>query len=238
MEFLKKNWSKLTIAVVALVGVILMIIPIFMASKIEFIGACQTIGIILFFVGTAVYYLLKMGEHAKSAAKYVLLATGILVLVFMGIGLTGFKSDKDKAQGALGNAYAYFASVKCDIENGQEQIAGLTQLAAGFKQAATTYATFSLGTFKTLSDDTAALAEGLISSGLATEDTTVGEAAIISATAVGLAQSQLPADIDATEKDAHAGAMTVLYSYVSMMLAFGLVPVIRGAKKMACSEAK
>lgn len=242
MEFLKKNCAKLLIVVTALTSIILMLVPVFMASKIEFYGACQTIGIILFFVGMATFCFLRMSDKTKDLTKFVLVCTGVLVLVFMSLGLLGFNKDKDKAQGALGNAYAIFKSVSTDIEDGQEKIAGLTQLADGFGQAATTMgaaaAATQLSAFKLAGTSQAALVAGFVATGLGAETATVAQAATITATAKAIAASQLPENIEETKQDADAGALTVLFGYISMMLAFGLVPAIAGTKKLICSESK
>jgi len=234
MEFLKKNWARLLIAAVALTGAVLMLVPVFMASKIEFFGACQTIGIILFFVGLAVGVCLKIGDKTQNYAKYVAVCASALVLIFMSIGLLGFCEDKEKAHGALGNAYATYESAPSNIAAGQEKIATLTQALGGLTALATSgQGGQSMTTLKSgaLGADAKAMAENLVASGLVKDATTVSDALLIVGTAKAIAESQLPTDIEATKKDASAGALTVLFAYVSMMFAFGLIPLIKGIQK-------
>lgn len=235
MDFLKKNWAKIITIVIALTGAVLVIVPIFIAAHIEFIGVCQSLGIILFFVGIATTACLKMSDKTKEYAKYVTLCASILVLIFMSIGFGGFCKDKDKAQGALGNAYAIYKSVPSDIEEGQKKIAGLTDLANGFAQTAASMGAEALTTpLSTIKANATLepLVTNFVGTGLGNENVTVAQAATITATAKAIAESQLPANIKATKQDAKAGALTVLFVYVSMMLAFGLIPAVRVTKKI------
>jgi hypothetical protein len=92
MEFLKKNWSKLVLAAISLVGAVLMLLPVFTtpASELTFIGASQIIGLILFFLGILTYFILKMFDKTKLASKFTLLSTGLLATIFLFVGLFGF----------------------------------------------------------------------------------------------------------------------------------------------------
>ena len=92
MEFLKKNWGKLTIAILSLIGFILMLIATIsladLAPKFKFASACQYLGPMIFFLGIAVYYACKMLDQ-KSIAKWVLLGTGAVVTLLLVIGMFG-----------------------------------------------------------------------------------------------------------------------------------------------------
>ena len=236
MEFLKKNWANIIIAVVALTGAVLMIIPTFISKTVTFIGVSQTIGIILFLVGVAAGVCLKMFDRTKPYMKYTLLGASVLVLIFMSIGLTGFKSDKAKAEGAFGNSYAIFKSVSTDIEKGQATVQNLTALNAGIL-AAITGSGGALAQGSPLSATPEALQNNVLATGLITQDKITGGITLetvmtITNTAIAIANKQLPAKIDETKKNANAGAATVLFAYISMMLAFGLIPGIRGTKKV------
>lgn len=255
MEFLKKNWSKLLTAIIAVSGAVLVLVPIFMASKIEFFAACQNVGIILFFVGLAAVACLKMCDKTRAYAKYTMLCASILVVAFMSIGLGGFCEDKDKAQGALGNAYAYFESIedtidagKAKIAEGEAKIAGLTTLEAGFNSVVTNLgpaaATTTLAAIK--ADPTLApLVTGFVTSfgggaeaATVEASTTVAVATATVKTALSLAKaqvaegkSQLPANIDTAKKDAEAASTAILFIYISMILALGLVPLVKSVNK-------
>jgi len=96
------------------VGAILMVVPLFTAPKFEFLGACQIIGLVLFFLGMAVYYILKMCEVKKLGTSIAILTTGLLATIVLVVGSFGFiykenKTDATKttySQGVFGNAYA------------------------------------------------------------------------------------------------------------------------------------
>lgn len=255
MDFLKKNWAKIITIALALTGAVLVLIPIFMVSKLEFYQVCQSLGIILFFVGIAATACLKMSDKTKKHAKYVTLCASLLVLIVMSIGLGGFCKDKDKAQGALGKAYAIYKSVPDDIKAGQAKItagetaiANLTPLATGFGAAATQLGaaagTTTLTALKAGGANEAALVAGFVAAGFGEEaTTTVAVAAAITGTTLKLAQdqvadgkAQLPIDIKATKQDAKAGAFTVLFIYISTILAFGLIPTVRVTKKLVTKE--
>jgi len=121
MEFLKNNWSKLVIAAIALVGAILMIMPLTTAPEINFIGACQILGPLVFFIGLFAVMILKMFDKTKPYKKYVLLGAGLISLVLMCIGLVGFQAGtmadviagNGKGEGVLGTVHEQFrASAK------------------------------------------------------------------------------------------------------------------------------
>jgi heme/copper-type cytochrome/quinol oxidase subunit 4 len=86
MDF-KRNWSKLVLAIFAILGAIA-----FFVAMVDKIGdrarfpliAFDIMGLV-FFVGTALYLFLKMFD--LGAAKYIMLATGIITLVLLCIYL-------------------------------------------------------------------------------------------------------------------------------------------------------
>jgi len=95
MEFLKKYWSKLVLATISVVGAILMIVPLFTMPKFQFLGFCQIFGIVLFFLGMATYYILKMCEVKKLVAAIALLTTGVLSTLALVVGSFGFIYTKE-----------------------------------------------------------------------------------------------------------------------------------------------
>lgn len=259
MDFLKKNWAKILIIIIALTSAVLMLIPVFMASKIEFFAACQTIGIISFFVGVAVKLALKMSDKTKNYAKFAMLGFSILVLIFMSIGLVGFNPKKDKAQGAFGNSYAIFKSVEGDITEGQAKIAdgeakiaALTPMATGLAGAAQAgAASLTLAQFELAPSATEAeqaqkvlMIASYVGAGFGDKATdTVAVAAAKVGTTISMAtaqvvegKAQLPTDIAATKKDANAGAMTILFTYIAMIIAFGMIPAIKATKKLVSKD--
>jgi len=95
MEFLKKYWSKLILTIAMVVGAVLMIVPFFTMPKFQFLGFCQIFGIVLFFLGMATYYILKMVEAKKLVAAIALLTTGVLSTLTLVVGSFGFIYTKD-----------------------------------------------------------------------------------------------------------------------------------------------
>jgi len=271
MGFLKKNWLKILVAVIALTGAVLMLVPTFIADTITFVGASQTIGIIIFFVGLVAFLCLKLSDKTKTYAKYALLATSILVLSFMAIGVSGFNKDSDKADGAFGKAYAYFASVESTVEEGEIAVeaaktklasvnvllaGGLVEVAPGASVtvaglqglviASPTATLASLGP-EIGADATKTLAAVLIGNEDLediTATTTVLAAYTIlagnkGALTIGIADAEASLALGKAQiNDANAAAFTLLFGYVVMMLAFGLIPALFTVKKITCREQK
>jgi len=219
MEFFKKNIVKMVIAAVALTGAILLLIPTFVAANITFLGASQTIGMILFFVGLTAFMCLKIFDKTKPYAKFVLVGASVLVLIFMSIGLVGFNQDKDKAEGVFGNAYAMFKTATEPLNTPKAALTAISLSNAG-AGAGLTMTQLKAGL---AGAPAAGLATGLVDQGLVQESTTVAGALAI---------------IEDAEKDANAGALTILFSYISMMLVFGLIPAVVGVKKIICKKDK
>ena len=160
MEFVKKNWSKMVIAVIALTGAILMLIPIITAPEFNFVGGSQLLGPMLFFIGLFAQVVLKMFDKTKQYAMYALVAGGLLATIFLCIGLIGFSSTDPK--GGMGSGYAFFKNLA--------------------------------DTFKPM-------------------------------------RSLSPAAKKAYD-GALTGAYSILFSYVSMLFVMGLIPLVRGTKKV------
>jgi hypothetical protein len=255
LEFLKNNAVKIALVAIALTGVILVLIPVFVASSVTFIGACQTIGVVMFFVGMGAVAAMKMCEKSKAYAKYVMVGASALVLLFMSIGLGGFCAKPADAHGAMGNAYAYFKSSAQQITDGQAKIAQITELDDNLKGAVAlltlpTAATTQLSAFKAEGVSQATLVAHFVAfitsddvgaaklpDAATAEALTVAVASgTVSAVLAG-ASAQLPENADALKKDANAGALTILFTYIAMMLGFGLVPAIFGTKKLICKSA-
>ena len=120
MEFIKKNGVKIILAALSLCCAILVLVPVFIMENFNFKGASQTIGLIVFFAGTAAVLCLKMFDKVRSIGKYVLLGAGIFALIFLSIGAAGL--SKTEAQGPIGKAYAYFANVEKNVNDGEEKL--------------------------------------------------------------------------------------------------------------------
>jgi len=267
MKFLKKNWSKLVFGVLYLTGAVLMMIPVFMLKNFNFIAACQTIGMVIFFAGSLTFVCIKMFDKSKPYGKYVLVATGVLVLTFMSIGAAGICKEKDKAQGAVGKAYSYFANVEPNVKAGKEKfdagtaqrdgLAALnTNISSGFALPGTNeehplYG--KLGAFANVKvkdiDPTTAgplqealtgIKAGLVQAGLS--ELTLSQTPVALNVMIGAATTQLKTAQDelaigeSQVKDANAASYTILFLYISVMIVFGLVPIIGGTKKLLCKK--
>jgi len=229
MEFLKTNLAKMLVAIVALVGAVLLIIPAFMASSATFVSASQTIGIVLFFIGIATCVCLKMCDKAKAYAKHVALASSILVLVFMSIGLLGFNKDREEAEGVFGNAYAIYRGFETTANEGLVSLSGLR---SGLDAIPAPGGTPLAGLVPDLTDTT----NPLLPLVMALTSPTFGLE--MSAT-VDQAKAVVDIAIQAAENgatDANAAALTILFSYIALMLALGLIPAIFATKKVACKK--
>jgi len=120
MEYIKKNWARILLAVISFVGALLMLVPLFTTPSFNFIGASQIIGAILFFLGIAAYYILKAlnkeNHGVKLAQAITLISTGLLSLIFLVVGAFGISAtikidatthEKTRvAKGPLGSAYS------------------------------------------------------------------------------------------------------------------------------------
>jgi len=259
MDFLKKNWGKILLSAGALVCAIIMIIPCVTAPEFNFIGASQVLGLLLFFVGVCAYYIVKMFDRAKLASICVLLATGVLTTTFLGIGFIGFNANKDKAQGAMGNAYANYKTL-ADTDVKAQTLAGISMSAGkiykNFDEVNATVETLKgmknglTVTLSTIPDNaplstisglpnfpTSAelqqLFGGLTTSiGLNLPATTTKAEAVATLNAKINAMETAMNDIEKNEKRANYVADTLFYIYLVTFLTFGLAPIAKARKKL------
>jgi len=84
MDFLKKNWSKITIATLMFLAGLVYIIALITsdAKKDIFKGDAASVAAIVFFWGMTAYLIAKMLD--QDWAKYVLLGTGVIGTIFAG----------------------------------------------------------------------------------------------------------------------------------------------------------
>ncbi|MCL2229108.1 MAG: hypothetical protein FWC00_04750 [Firmicutes bacterium] len=236
MDFLKKNWARIVAVSIAFAGFVLMLVPTFAAANITFFGASQLIGIILFFAGICVYLCLKMFEKTKTYAKYAMLCSSILVLLFMSLGLFGFSNDRSNAEGGFGTAYAMFRTASSDSSDGYQLITVnlIANPALATIDGSTTIqvalATLD-GTIAVIQPADPATAELLTAArnGLQSVQANLGlaNAATLAEAAEALGEAR---------QDATAGALIILFAYISMILAFGLIPAVHATKKIVCTK--
>jgi len=304
-KFLEKNTFKLVFAVGALTLAILLMIPLIISPVFNFIAMSQILGLVLFFLGVAAYYICKMFDKSRSYGEYALLGTGLAVLLFLSVGLAGFKPTADKAQGAAGNAYAYFkesqkklvdvketfgesegmlgkkydeaidlalVGIEAGLTNAYSQLgtmrAGVESLYAGL-EGLETVAGASSWTAETpratvIATLTAMNGAGAGMLGLVNQTpaaaATFGAIVVAIETQIGTLEGQiasvealpalktsltelksklgdykgdtLGARLDKAAAAAKTASVALLFTYIACMLAFGLFPLLKGAKKM------
>jgi hypothetical protein len=271
MEHLKKNLAYILLAILSLAGAILILIPMLQAPEFIFVGAAQLLGLFLFFLGLAAYFVVKMITPKKMAQACVLLLTGLAVTAFLCIGVGGFNENLGDAEGAMGKSYASFSSEVANIGLGRLAIASEGRLV--FNNISEAEA--MLGTMK----GAAALTDGIdafLSAGIPPETPVNMLVPTITAVAppqeqdainlvAGLAMLGVPDSVDLTtakiivtettsaviggietalsgiaenEESAEVGATALLYIYYSLILAFGVSPIVIGVKKFVCKEDK
>ena len=240
MDFLKRNLWKLIFAAGALVGVVLILIPITKVPEFNFVGAMQLAGLLIFFVGLFVYFICKMFSNAKFCSICVLLGTGVLATVALGIGAAGFCVTQDKAEGPLGKAYANYKEIAADCNDKLDKIPGLETLTQSLAVAPLS-AMPTIGAIKATADTLPAGTDktnlmnaynGLLA--LNAEFTDETSMTVAKATADGT-YAQLVANKSALEDGAkRAGfvATTLIFVYLAMILTFGLGPLAKGSHKL------
>jgi len=86
MEFLKRNWAALTLAIVSAVGLLLAILALALNGDIlgdlDFGAYSAVIGIMLFFLGMCAYFVCKMLGVCGRVRAIILIVTGVLAAVF------------------------------------------------------------------------------------------------------------------------------------------------------------
>jgi len=120
MEFIKNNWAKLSLVALSVAGAILTLVPLIMSPVFNFIAMSQILGITLFFLGLGLFAGLQLCTKTKLASSISFGVAGLLTLVFLSIGLAGFKPATIDAQGAAGNAYAYYKTSASDLERAKD----------------------------------------------------------------------------------------------------------------------
>ena len=246
MDFLKKNGGKIAIAVVALAGVVITLIPLVTSPEFKFVAASQVIGPFLFFVGLFAFICLKMFGKTKAYSKFVALGIGLLVIVFMAVGATGISKEQDKYKGVFGASYyllkdkaangeTSLAAAEAQLTGVQAQLTGVNQLLTGVNAAIDAGAT-TVGQLEALNPT--------LYGALAEKDfpdvaplTTVKTALETGKTQLEAGKAQLEAGIAAAPLQidkANWAADAIMYTYIAMIIALGAIPFVYGTTKAVC----
>jgi len=264
MEYIKKNWARIVLAVISFVGAMLMLVPLFTTPSFNFIGASQIIGAVLFFLGIAAYYILKAlnkdNRGVKLAQAITLLSTGLLSLIFLTIGAFGItattklneETTKQEmlAKGPLGSAYSIaYSSVATQIGFAEIELGyGYSQIKAGLDTESVAAIEAAFAALKGESDETVTkikvdkelgkMKGGLVDLRAAFKNAKTPELlpeANKAQVAAGI--EKIVAGLDEAI-DGVKGAQTIgnglLMTYISLILLMGLFPIVRGAKKLTC----
>jgi len=243
MNFIEKNLFLILFAIGAFACAILLIVPLIMSPIFNFIAMSQILGLVLFFLGVGTYYILKMFDKTREHKDWALLATGVLTLIFLGVGLAGFKDTTTKAEGAMGNAYASFKTSQNYAAEREDEYNRLVKAIALCDEAG-----------KTLADLKPILPEAFVEEVGEPDDPNYQPAGAfagyplatpLSMVKDGLVLKKAGADIEIkytleamgykslnqAKRAAQTGAFALLATYLTTMLAFGLFPAIKGMKK-------
>jgi len=136
MDFVKKNWAKLVISILALVGVVftailLMTGPIKDVSLGEYTNGmyCSSlytlIAQVMFFVAILAFTVLRMFESTKKIGNYVLLTLGVGALVFAILSMTSAMTYLDYARAQVQAGYTLADTLPSGVEI--EAIGGITK---------------------------------------------------------------------------------------------------------------
>ena len=91
MEFLKRNWVALTMAVLSGVALLMLIMALAlngdMLDYIGFMPIAWIVGLILFFAGMIAYFVVKMLGLCARVKAIILIATGALATIFIFLSL-------------------------------------------------------------------------------------------------------------------------------------------------------
>lgn len=232
MDFLKKNGGKIAIAVVALAGVIVTLIPLVTSPEFKFVAACQVLGPFLFFVGFLAFVCLKMFGKTKAYSKFVAIGIGLLVIIFMAVGATGISKEQDKYKGFIGASYYLLkdkaAVGETSLAGAEAQLPGVNQLLAGVNAAISAGAT----TVGQVEASNPTLYGALAEKGfpdvapLATVKATLEDGKV--QLEAGIAAAPLQID------KANWAASALIYTYIAMIIALGVVPVVFGTVRVVC----
>jgi|GEM_PF-3399145 len=254
MEFLKKYWSKLVLAIAMVAGAAMAIVPIFTMGTFQVLGLFQILGIVLFFLGMATYYILKMVEVKKLVAAVALLTTGVLSLISFTIGFFGISTapstNEDdflgKAKGPFGAAYAMpYALAGMEMGGAGEGIAQMGELAASLEQKDADKLTKALENFnkkyEKFNDKTPASTRVSTTLAFMKEVRGIIKNAKTNASFTSEVQKEMLENFDKGIEpvaDLQTAALTMLFTYISLMLVMGLVPAVVGTKKLVCALGK
>jgi len=268
MEFLKKNWAKIVLAAISFAGVVLIFIPMITAPEFNFIGASQLLGVFLFFLGVTVFVIMKMFDMKKIVPVCVLLATGILTTTFLCIGIAGFNKNMDNAQGAMGKSYANFSSEVANTALGKLAIGSEGKLVFETVEEAEETLANAKGALTVINGIDVAILGGLTTVGQVSAvnpalyagiyaiteaaATTIDGAPLTTVKGNIIAKAGDPEDlgravtniemvlsaIEENQKSADVGAMALLFTYITMILGFGLFPTVFAVKKLVSRKDK
>ena len=93
MEFLSKHWPRLTIILISLTAFILVMVQLAGTGVLPaslrpgFMGSAMAVGYLLFFTGVIAHCVLSIMDRAKKIRAYILFGAGVLVTIFMILGL-------------------------------------------------------------------------------------------------------------------------------------------------------
>jgi len=127
MEFVKSNWVKLVVSVLALAGVVFTAVlflngPVKDVSLGQYTDAMYSSGIyaliaqMLFFVAILAFCVLRMFENTVTTSNYVLLALGVGALVFALLSMTSALSYVDFARSEIQNGFTLADTLPSGVE--------------------------------------------------------------------------------------------------------------------------
>ena len=90
---IKKNWSKIVLAVLAVIGAVVFLVAMLdkIDHKAQFAAVCYDVMGLVFFLGTAAYLVCKMFE--VEPAKHIMFVVGAINLILVCIFLFGTVVD-------------------------------------------------------------------------------------------------------------------------------------------------
>ncbi|NCB48058.1 MAG: hypothetical protein EOM55_00285 [Clostridia bacterium] len=127
MDFVKENWVKLVVSILAFVGVVFTAIlllsgPVRDVSLGEYTDAMYTSGLysliaqMLFFVAILAFVVLRMFESTQKIGNYVLLVLGVGALVFALLSMTSAVAYVDFARSEIQTGFAVADTLPAGIE--------------------------------------------------------------------------------------------------------------------------
>lgn len=128
MDFIRRNWMKLSLAALSLTGLVFMLVNIFSIGQLpnepefldirpDFMGLALTIGYVMFFAGVFCYLVLQMLEMSKRFLACWLLGVGAVVTTFMILGLVNAVSTWDETFEAWRIGMSQFEGQAAQVDN-------------------------------------------------------------------------------------------------------------------------